>query len=41
MESEEFPSRMVDALGIIERKWIKMKQNAFEFSGTITKSKIY
>jgi DNA-directed RNA polymerase subunit RPC12/RpoP len=24
-------------IGIIERKWIKMKQNAFEFSGTITK----
>jgi len=24
-------------IGIVERKWIKMKQNAFEFSGTITK----
>jgi len=24
-------------IGIVEGKWIKMKQNAFEFSGTITK----
>jgi DNA-directed RNA polymerase subunit RPC12/RpoP len=24
-------------IGIVEGKWIKMKQNAFEFSGAITK----
>ncbi|MEA2022387.1 MAG: hypothetical protein U9N08_07930 [Candidatus Caldatribacteriota bacterium] len=24
-------------IGIVEKKWIKMKQNTFEFSGTVTK----